>query len=125
MFTKIKRMEKLITWVEIPTINFERAVNFYSKMLKAELKAEDFGTEKMACLPSGEGAIIYEPNYKPSENGVIVSLRVTDTIEGTLKRIENNGGKVLVPKTKIEVEGRGYFSVFLDSEGNRLGLYED
>jgi len=118
-------MEKLITWVEIPTINFERAVNFYSKMLKAELKAEDFGTEKMACLPSGEGAIIYEPNYKPSENGVIVSLRVTDTIEGTLKRIENNGGKVLVPKTKIEVEGRGYFSVFLDSEGNRLGLYED
>lgn len=118
-------MKKLISWVEIPTNDFERAVNFYGKVLKTELKAEYFGTEKMACLPTGEGAIIYEPNYKPSENGVIVSLQVTDNIDNTLNRIEENGGKVLKQKTKIEVEGKGYFAVFLDSEGNRLGLYEN
>lgn len=118
-------MEKLISWVEIPTNDFERAMSFYGQVLKAELKAEDFGTEKMACFPSGEGAIIYEPNYKPSENGVMVSLQLADNIDNTLERIEKNGGTILKPKTKIEVEGKGYFAVFLDSEGNRLGLYEN
>lgn len=118
-------MEKLISWVEIPTNDFDRAVKFYSNVLKSELKAEDFGTEKMACLPSGEGAVIYEPNCKPSENGVIVSLKVTDNIDSTLERIEFSGGKVLKSKTKIEAEGKGYFALFLDSEGNRLGLYEN
>jgi predicted enzyme related to lactoylglutathione lyase len=79
----------------------------------------------MACFPSGEGAIIYEPNYKPSENGVIVNLQVADNIDSTLERIEENGGKTLKQKIKIEAEGRGYFAIFYDSEGNRLGLYED
>lgn len=76
-------MEKLISSVEIPTNDFERAVKFYEKVLQTELKAQDFGTEKMACFPTGEGAIIYEPNYKPSENGVIVSLQVADNIDQT------------------------------------------
>lgn len=118
-------MEKLISWVEISTANFERAVGFYSKLLNTELKTEDFGTEKMACLPIGEGAIIYEPNFKPSENGVIVSLHVTDNIDNALNRIAENGGKILKPKTKIQVEDKGYVAIFLDSDGNRLGLYEN
>jgi predicted enzyme related to lactoylglutathione lyase len=27
------------------------------------------------------------------------------------------------PKTKIEVEGKGYFALFIDCEGNKEGLY--
>jgi predicted enzyme related to lactoylglutathione lyase len=118
-------MEKLISWVEIPTSDFERAVRFYSEVLKINLTAEDFGTEKMACFPSGEGAIIYTPGYSPSSQGVMVSLNVPDDLEATLERITTNGGKILTPKTKIEVEGRGYFAVFSDCEGNRFGLYQD
>ncbi len=37
--------------------------------------------------------------------------------------ITRNGGKIIIPKTKIEAEGRGWFAVFADSEGNRIGLY--
>lgn len=118
-------MEKLISWVEIPTNDLERAVNFYENVLQTALQTKDFGTEKMACFTSGEGALICQPDYKPSSNGIIVSLKVTDNIDSTLERIENNGGKVLKPKTKITVEGKGYFALFLDSEGNRLGLYEN
>lgn len=118
-------MKKLISWVEIPTNDFDRAVRFYNEVLQMNLKPEDFGTEKMACFPSGEGAVIYAPGYTPSSQGVIVSLNVPDTIEATLERATANGGKVLMPKTKIEVEGRGYFAVFSDCEGNRLGLYQD
>lgn len=123
---KIKAdMRKMIAWVEIPTINFERGVDFYRIVFNMELEPLDFGTEKMACFPSGEGAVIFAPGYKPSDRGVLVSLHVADDIESTVARIEAHGGKVLIPKTKIEAEGRGYFAVFLDPEGNKLGLYED
>jgi predicted enzyme related to lactoylglutathione lyase len=46
-------MEKLISWVEIPAANFDRAVDFYSSAFKLDLQKQDFGTEKMACFPTG------------------------------------------------------------------------
>lgn len=118
-------MEKMICWVEIPAKNFNRAVNFYSEVLGIKLKPMDFGEEKMACLPNDEGAISYAPDFNPSRNGVLVSLNAGNKLNEMLERIEKNGGEVLKPKTKIEAEGRGYFALFLDSEGNRLGLYGD
>ncbi len=55
-------MTQLISWVEIPTTNFERAVEFYKSVLKIDLQSLDFGEEKMACFPNGEGAIsIFRP----------------------------------------------------------------
>lgn len=44
-------------------------------------------------------------------------------MEETLFRIENNAGEIITSKTKIETEGMGYFSIFIDVEGNRVGLY--
>jgi predicted enzyme related to lactoylglutathione lyase len=118
-------MEKLIAWVEIPTADFERGRKFYSSVLKLDLQSIDCGNdEKMACFPTGEGAIIYSSYCKPSENGTVVSFSVPDSIDAALLRIEQLGGQVIIPKTKIEVEGRGYFAVCLDSENNKFGLYE-
>ena len=118
-------MKKLIEWVEIPTADFKRALSFYNKVFTLSMEEIDCGIEKMACFPTGEGAISYSPDFKPSENGVIVHLTVPDTIEQTSARIEKNGGKIVFPKTKIEAEGKGYFALFLDSEGNKIGLYEN
>lgn len=117
-------MKKLIEWVEIPAADMKRAVNFYNRVFNLQLEVMDFGTEQMACLPNGEGTIFYKPGYLPSKDGVIVSLRVSDSIEASAVRIKDNGGEILMPKTKIEAEGRGYFALCLDSEGNRIGLYE-
>lgn len=116
-------MKNLISWVEIPAIDFKRAVNFYNAVLGIELQVFDYETEKMACFPSGEGAVFAAEGYKPSTDGVIVSLNTEDDLDGAIRRVQENGGKILIPKTKIEVEGRGYFSTFIDSEGNKLGLY--
>jgi uncharacterized protein len=118
-------MKKLISWVEIPATDFNRAVKFYKFVLSLELEPIDCGEEKMACFPSGEGAISYAPDFKPSQNGVLVSFNVPDSIDNTLKRVETAGGKVIRQKTKIEAEGRGYFALFTDSEGNKAGLYGD
>ncbi len=118
-------MEKIISWVEIPAENFERAVNFYNSVFNLGLEGMDFGKEKMACFPSGEGAISLAPGFKPSKDGVIVSLNTGKNLEATLEKIVENGGSVVQPKTKIEAEGRGWFALFTDSEGNRMGLYGD
>ena len=116
-------MKKLVRWVEIPATDFKRAVKFYNKVFNLELKPLDFGHEKMAFLPNDEGAISFAPNFKPSENGVLVSLETGDDLDGAILRVVANEGKIIQPKTKIEAEGRGYFALFVDSEGNRLGLY--
>ena len=41
-------MKKLIEWVEIPTADFSRAVNFYNKVFMLSLQEIDCGSEKMA-----------------------------------------------------------------------------
>ena len=118
-------MDKLVAWVEIPSADFERAVKFYSSVFKLDLAPIDCGNgEKMACFPTGEGAIVQSPHAQPSENGAIVSFTVPDSIEAAISRIEQGNGKVVIPKTKIEAEGMGYFAVCTDSENNKIGLYE-
>ena len=118
-------MKKLISWVEIPATDMERAVKFYNAILGLDLKILDFGEEKMACFPNDEGAISLAPDFYPSKDGVLISLNMEDGLDAALTAIENNGGSVVRPKTKIEAEGRGYFALFMDSEGNKVGLYGD
>ena len=42
-----------------------------------------------------------------------------------MKVVEENGGEVVKGVTKIEAEGRGSFALVLDTEGNKVGLYEE
>jgi uncharacterized protein len=118
-------MNNLIAWVEIPTMDFDRAVNFYSGLLEVKLEKIDCETEKMACLPGNVGCIFAAPGYQPSDQGTIVSLNAGKRLDSWMTYVENNGGKIVLPKTKIQCEGRGYFALFIDTEGNRLGLYGD
>ncbi len=118
-------MTKVISWVEIPAEDFERAVNFYKSILNIDFQIIECKQEKMACFPNGEGAISYAPNLKPGKNGVLVSFNVEKNLKGAIDRIKENNGTIIQPKTKIEAEGRGYFAVFIDCEGNKVGLYGD
>ncbi len=113
----------MITWVEIPTTNFERGVTFYQNLLDIELKSETCEQEKMACFPTGEGAIIHSPGFEPSGQGVVVSFNTGKKLDETISKVEQLGGKMVRPKTRIDADGRGYFALFLDCEGNRVGLF--
>jgi len=118
-------MKKIIAFTEIPAANFERAVSFYQRILNQKLEIAESPEEKMACFPSGEGAISYAADFKPSSGGVLVSLNTGHPIDEAIRLVESHGGTILTPKTKIEVEGQGYFAIFADTEGNRIGLYGD
>ena len=116
-------MEKFISWVEIPAKDLKRAVKFYNSVMQVDLQIADFGEEKMAGFPNGEGAITQAPDFHPSREGVIVSFNVKNDLDGAIERIKAGGGEIITGKTKIEAEGMGYFALFLDTEGNRAGLY--
>ncbi len=121
-------MKRLVAFFEIPASDFKRAVKFYETVLDMNLDAMDWEHEKMAFFPqeSGKcpGAISYAADFNPSKDGTLVSLTV-ESMEDALAKIIQNGGAVVIPKTKIEAEGMGYFATFIDSEGNRMGLYSD
>jgi len=122
-------MKNLVAFFEIPADDFERAVKFYEVILGVELDAVcDCGTEKMAFFPEENGqcpgAISWANDFRPSKDGVLIHFQV-ENMEAAMIAIEKNGGKITRPKTKIEAEGRGYFALFTDSEGNRVGLYSD
>ena len=116
-------MSKLFAWVEIPAEDIERAVEFYNSILNLSMKVLDFGKEQVACFPNDEGAISLAEGFTPSKDGVLVSFNTGDNLDAVINRIAKNGGEILIGKTKIEAEGRGYFATFIDSEGNRVGLY--
>lgn len=123
-------MKNLVAFFEIPATDFSRAVSFYENLFGVQLDQMNCGHEKMAFFPAEEsicpGAISWssEFSFQPSAQGVLVSLNC-ESISDSIPVIEKNGGKILIPKTKIEAENRGYFCVFLDCEGNRVGLYSD
>lgn len=121
-------MKNLIAFFEIPAVDLDRAIKFYQLVLNTQFTVYDCGKEKMAFFPEEDGvypgAISWSANFKPSKEGVLISLNCKD-IETSLSLVETNGGKITIPKTKIEADNRGYFSVFIDSEGNSIGLYSD
>ncbi|PXV63585.1 hypothetical protein CLV62_11372 [Dysgonomonas alginatilytica] len=121
-------MKKLIAFFEIPATDLERAVKFYQSVFKIKFSVHDWGQEKMAFFPEEDGicpgAISWSPTFKPSKDGILISLNC-ENMEASLSIVEKEGGKILIPKTKIEAENRGYFAVCLDSEGNSIGLYSD
>lgn len=129
-FRQKRKMKRLVAFFEIPAADFDRAVKFYENLFGVGLTAMDCGDEKMAFFPDEDGlcpgAISWTSDFgfKPSSQGVLVSFQVED-MESALTIAVNHGGKVLIAKTRIEADNRGWFSVLTDSEGNRIGLYSD
>lgn len=124
-------MKKLIAFFEIPVTDFYRAIDFYETVLNVKLPVYECGQEKMACFNEGDetvGAISQSsdllPDFTPSEKGVLIHFN-TEDIAATLQRVVQKGGKVVIPRKKIEAECGGYFAVIADTEGNRIGIYAD
>lgn len=134
-------MTHAFSWVEIPSIDFDRAVDFYSTVLGREIDMYDpepdesqNGRAGMFHVDEGDvGGMIVETGeyttdsgatvpYTPTaDSGPIVYLAVDGDLDETLSRVESTGGKVLVPKEPIPEDG-GHYAIVEDTEGNRVGL---
>jgi predicted enzyme related to lactoylglutathione lyase len=119
-------MKNLISIVEIPTIEFPRAVSFYQTILNTTIEEITMDGALMGLFPSdGETvsvALINSSQYKTSMDGAVVYLNAGDDLQIVLDKIKANGGKIIVPKTDIG-SGIGFYAMFKDTEGNKLGLH--
>ena len=118
-------MANILTTFEINAADLDRAAKFYSAVLGKEVPIQTIGGEKGGLLSSeGDalmGVIRCAPDYaKPSDQGTNVYFRIETGLDQALARVEQLGGKILVPK--MDAGDFGQFSWILDSEGNRVGL---
>ena len=123
--SKEKDMKSYISMFEIPATDISRAINFYQALLDIKIEKMDVEGMQMGILPyEGQmvtGIIIKADGYKPSADGVTIYLNAGENLQVVLDRVEKNGGQILMPKT-AHVDESGYFAIFLDSEGNKIGL---
>jgi predicted enzyme related to lactoylglutathione lyase len=119
-------MQNLISIIEIPTSDLQRAIAFYNSILAVNIEEAEMGDVKMGILPGGEGTVSVVlangVDYKPTSDGSVIYLNGGANLQTILDKVEPSGGKVIVPKTEISPE-MGFFALFIDSEGNKLGLH--
>jgi len=126
IINKSSDMNSYLSLFEIPASDISRAANFYQLVLDVKIEIMEMPEMKMAILPYENQiitAVITEAEgYTPSAEGVTVYLNAGNNLQGILDKVEKNGGKILMPKTQHADES-GYFALFLDSEGNKMGLH--
>ncbi|MBD2465191.1 VOC family protein [Oscillatoria sp. FACHB-1407] len=120
-------MQNAVNWFEIPAVDFDRAVDFYSTVLGVEIQKADFMGEPQAFFPyegtSVSGAIVKSDRLTPSMTGTLIYLNLTtvENLELALTRVEPNGGKVLMGKT--DIGDPGFIALIQDTEGNGMGFH--
>lgn len=120
-------MNNLISIIEIPTADIARATKFYEAILEMTPEKAEIGEDKLAMFPNDGKSIsvqlINGKDYKPSADGTTIYLNAGDDLQIVADKIEKNGGSVVVPKT--EIPEMGFFAIFMDTEGNKLGLFSN
>jgi len=120
---KVKK--DFVSWFEIPAINFQEAVNFYNYIFEIEMEqviTDDIATAYFPVTTGVGGAITTGYSNETSSTGPLIYLNGGDDLNIVLSKVEEAGGRVIMPKTLIS-ENAGYFGVFIDSQGNKLALY--
>ena len=124
---KKKLPTNFVTWFEIPALVHSRATAFYNYIFGLDLETVHISDFSMSFFPNDggiSGAIIQGEGCRPGEHGPLLYLNGGSDLNNILSKVEEAGGKIIMPKTLISDE-MGYFAIFIDSEGNRLALHSD
>ena len=128
-------MENTIVWADIPVIDLERAITFYSAVLQRrfvkmegmESIAIEAPSDDAAATPPGQFPVSFDlaqtSQTKPSTDGPTIYLNSYGDPEGMLQRAAEAGGEVLMPVSDMG-EMVGFIGMFRDTEGNRIGVHK-
>ncbi|GAB5524409.1 MAG: VOC family protein [Roseivirga sp.] len=114
---------------QIPVTDFKRAHTFYNTLMGYELETLEYQGAQLAffkCESKGgvSGSLIKSEGLTPSTSGTMVYLHAGDNMEPYLERASTTGANIIVQKTQLG-PGMGFFAIFDDCEGNRVGLYSN
>jgi predicted enzyme related to lactoylglutathione lyase len=122
--------ENSLNWFEISVSDIKRATKFYETVFGIKMEQHEQMGMKMAFFPSenmngkASGGLVEGPMHKPSADGAKIYLNGNPDLANALSKIEEAGGKVTMPKTKIS-DDIGFMAFFVDSEGNMVALHSN
>jgi uncharacterized protein len=118
-------MANQVVWCDIPVVDLDRAIGFYSAVLGAEVTRQEYPGSVIGVLPHEgndvSGCLDPSSDNRPSRGGPPISLRAEGRLDEAIAAVEPNGGTVLQPRHPIGPYG--HRAIVLDSEGNRLALH--
>jgi uncharacterized protein len=115
-----------VGWFDIHVSNMDRAKKFYETVFNIQLFDLPIEWGKQSLFPFNQespnisGALVEKADMTPNGNNTVVYFETEDCIVEE-KRIEIAGGKVVKPK--MSIGEFGFVSIFIDSEGNTIGLH--
>lgn len=123
-------MDHTIIHFEIPAEDIERLRRFYSNVFGWKIKKEETmdywmvqtvqtDSQGMPIRPGINGGMLKKQN---PEHKFTYYISV-ESIEEYGRKVEENGGKVIVPKT--EIPNIGWWALASDPEGNPFGIFQE
>lgn len=114
-------MANPIVWFEIITRDLDESKKFYDAVFDWEIsKDENFPTMEMVNTGAEPGGSLFKgPEEMPL--GVTVYFQVDD-IDETMKKVEEAGGEVFMPK--MEIPNVGFVAVFKDPQGVFVSIFK-
>ncbi len=115
-----------VGWFDIHVSNLDRAKKFYETVFNMQLTDLPIEWGKQSLFPFDHespnisGALVENPDFTPNGINTVVYFETEDCITEE-KRIEEAGGKIVRPK--MSIGDFGFVSIFIDSEGNTIGLH--
>jgi uncharacterized protein len=115
-----------VGWFDIHVSNMDRAKKFYETVFNFQLFDLPIEWGKQSLFPFNyenpniSGALVEKPEMTANGNNTVVYFETEDCINEE-KRIIEAGGKIVQPK--MNIGEFGFVSIFIDSEGNTIGLH--
>ena len=109
-----------ICYLEIPSSDVQRSVRFYESVFGWNVRKRNDGSvafDDGAGEVSGTWVKGREPFTQP---GILIYIMV-DSVEATIKKVVEQGGKIVQP---IGMDAPEITARFSDPTGNVLGLYQ-
>ena len=120
-----KKLDNFVVWFEIPVVDINRAMKFYSHVFGVKLEAGEMGDSKGAMFPfspgAASGALIQSKENKPSPMGTMIYLSGGKDLSNPLKLVVPAGGKII--QEKLSIGDYGFMAIFEDTEGNHVALH--
>jgi len=110
-----------VVHLELSAKDPKAAGKFYEQLFGWKIEVDDkLGYVQFHPEEGGIGGG-FNPVDENTPAGSVLAYVGTDDIADSLKKAESLGAKTLMPKT--EIPGVGWFGIFMDPTGNRVGLY--
>jgi uncharacterized protein len=120
-------MENTIAFFEIPLKDFERGLGFYNFVFGLKLKVSQVNGTRRAFFPIAAdgvgGALVEAKGCVPDNRGAIPYISYSEDINNILSKVTISGGEVIVPPKTTLFGAEHKFAMFIDSEGNRVGIF--